>query len=289
MADIIIKGGKVVNNPDGSIHIVFDQPEVPSLPTVPVEPTPEPVKEFDFGLGYSTGKEVKVLGESFMSQTSNNTHSLLTAINSNSPVFRFQVNPGDVWESDKKNKNRERSEFYHKGANYPNDKDTWISYAFKVEGDNAFTLKKDDFIYLGQCHASPDDKDIASNPVFGLKFSGVDQIELVTSSTSVKTHTSKPKSVSRGIFTINRKDWNYIVIRVKFSPTKGEIQLWLNGKEMVNFANIGIGYNDNTGPYWKFGVYRSPSQDKIAVQYANMEIGRNESLQDRILKPLKIE
>jgi len=288
MTTIFLEGTKLVSLPDGNCKIVPDVPETPTTPTVPTTPPIVKTPELKFGSGLPTGETVEILGETFMMQSPGLKHSITKAVNVKAPVYRCEVNKGEIWSNDKTNSYRERAEFYLKGANFPTDKDVWISYGIKIEKGDNFNVSSTDFVYLGQCHASEDKGDVASNPVFGLKFDGVDKLELVTSSATAKIHTEKPKAVSRGIFQVERGVWHQVVIRVKFNPTKGEIQLWLNGKEMIKFSNIGIGYPDTTGPYWKFGIYRSPMNKKLAVSYANMEVSKTESLKDRILNPLAI-
>ncbi|MGJ3247050.1 MAG: heparin lyase I family protein [Elainellaceae cyanobacterium] len=49
--------------------------------------------------------------------------------------------------------------------------------------------------------------------------------------------------------------WHRFVYHHKFDITgKGILEVWHNGKQYSN-SNIVLGYNDQKGPYWKFGAY----------------------------------
>lgn len=285
MPKIIINNAKWKVNADGDLEVTFDEP------VVVVPPVVKPVVDFKWlgGFEKDDATQQKIHGETFVIQSPKKSHSVMKA-DAEYPIYRFTVNSNENWSGDKNNKDRERSEMYLKGANFARDKDIWITYSFRLPEEGARLIDKSkEFIYLGQAHASEDKGDVASNAVFGFLFDGKDEFEIVTSSATEKIHTVKPKAASRGKFKVVRGEWTNIVMRVRFSPTNGQFQLWKNGKEVVNLKNIGIGYNDTTGPYWKFGVYRTPMSNKITVDYANMEVGKNESLESRINNPLPIK
>ncbi len=147
----------------------------------------------------------------------------------------------------------------------------------------------DEFCYVTQYHASEDDGDISSAPVVGLKFSGKDQLELVTASATDKIHKEKPKQITRKIVTFPRGVINMVLLRIQFHPTDGQIQFWLNGKEELNISGIGTSYNDSTGPYFKGGLYSSEANHQMKVFYFNLEIGRKQSLFSRLANPLPIQ
>ncbi|KAA6432632.1 hypothetical protein FEM33_23190 [Dyadobacter flavalbus] len=236
----------------------------------------------------NAGTILSMFDKSYMTQTANKEWSLQKAMNKTSPLYRAVVNAGEVWSGDYTNKYRERSEFYMKGAQMPYDQDVWLSFAIKIEPGEALTLEPSDFCYLGQFHASEDEGDISSPPVLGFRLEGLDTFKAFTCSTTVTPHTVSPKSFLRGTSQFTRGIWHKNVMRIRFSPTNGQFQWWKDGVELVNISNIGIGYPDETGPYWKFGIYRSPMPQTVAVEYANMEVQFNTSLESRITNPLLI-
>lgn len=219
-----------------------------------------------------TGTSVVIFNEAYLSQTANKPWSLQYAVNKSAPVYRFQVNSGDVWSGDRSNKNRERSELYRKGAQVPYDKDVWLRFAIRIAPGEALTLGASDFCYIGQFHASEDSGDISSPPVLGFRLEGMDTVKAYTCSTTDNPHKVSPKSILRGTTNFTRGKWIKNVVRVRFSPTKGSLQWWADGKEICNVSDIGCGYPDAVGPYWKFGVYRSPAPQTFIVEYANMEV-----------------
>ncbi|KAA6438503.1 hypothetical protein FEM33_17605 [Dyadobacter flavalbus] len=236
----------------------------------------------------SSGTMLSMFDKTFMIQTPNKQWSLQKAINKSSPLYRAQVNAGEVWSGDYTNKYRERSEFYMKNAQMPYDQDVWLSFAIKIEPGEALNLDPSDFCYLGQFHASEDEGDISSPPVLGFRLEGLDTIKAYTCSTTITPHTISPKAFLRASGQFTRGIWHKNVMRIRFSPTDGQFQWWKDGVELVNISGIGIGYPDAVGPYWKFGIYRSPMPQTVAVEYANMEVQYNTSLESRITDPLLI-
>ncbi|KAA6438501.1 hypothetical protein FEM33_17595 [Dyadobacter flavalbus] len=236
----------------------------------------------------ASGTMLTMFDKLYNTQTPNKQWSLQKAINKTSPVYRVEVNAKEVWTGDYTNQYRERSEFYLKNYQMPYDRDVWLSFAIKIEPGAPLTLEPSEFCYIGQFHASEDPGDISSPPVLGLRLDGLDTANVYTCATTENPHTKSPKSVLRGTTQFTRGIWHKNVMRIRFSPTKGQLQWWKDGKELVNIANIGLGYPDATGPYWKFGVYRSPMPEKVVIQYANMEVQHSSSLQSRIANPLLI-
>ncbi|GGB97703.1 phage head spike fiber domain-containing protein [Dyadobacter sediminis] len=236
----------------------------------------------------NSGIMLSMFDRTYMTQTPNKQWSLQKAINKSCPLYRAQVNAGEVWSGDYTNKYRERSEFYMKNAQMPYDQDVWLSFAIKIEPGEALTLDPSDFCYLGQFHASEDEGDISSPPVLGFRLEGLDTFKIFTCSTTVTPHTVSPKAFLRASSQFTRGIWHKNVMRIRFSPTDGQFQWWKDGVELVNVSGIGIGYPDAIGPYWKFGIYRSPMPQTVAVEYANMEVQSNTSLESRITDPLLI-
>lgn len=232
---------------------------------------------------------VLIFGTEYNAQTPNKPWSLQKAFNKTSPTFRLQVKAGDRWIGDNKGtKSRERSELYLKNADLPYNQDTWLSFSIKIDPGEALNLSAVDFCYIGQFHASEDAQDISSAPVLGLRLEGLDTIRIYTCSTTDNPHTVSPPAVPRASSNFTRGIWHRIVVRARFSPTNGELQWWKNGQEILNITGIGMGFPDNVGPYWKFGIYRSAMPQTVAVEYANMELSYTTSLISRVTEPLII-
>ncbi|GGB88123.1 phage head spike fiber domain-containing protein [Dyadobacter sediminis] len=235
-----------------------------------------------------SGTTVPLFNEVYYTQSPSKSWSMQKAVNKTAPIFRAQVNSNDVWSGDANNQDRERSELYLKNANLPFNRDIWLSFAIRIAPGTALNLESADFCYLGQFHASEDDRDISSPPLLGIRLEGLDTIKVFTCSTTDNPHYKSPKSILRGTTQFERGVWHKNVMRIRFSPTNGQLQWWKDGQELVNLSGIGIGYPDEVGPYWKFGIYRSPMSNTIAVEYANMEVDSVNSLLSRINNPLII-
>ncbi|WP_138481436.1 phage head spike fiber domain-containing protein [Dyadobacter bucti] len=232
---------------------------------------------------------VTMMDNLFMAQTPNKSWSLQQAQNKNSPIFRFQVNSGDKWSGDVGNvKDKERCEFYMKNADLPFDKDVWLSYAIKIAPGSILNLLPVEWCYLGQMHATEDKGEMSTGPVLGFRLEGSDTISAYTASSLENPIKTAPKYIFRGSSKFARGVWHKVVVRMRFSPTKGQLQWWQNGKEIINISNIGMGYVDRLGPYWKFGIYRSAVSPTLTVEYANMEVEYNSSLFSRVAQPLVI-
>jgi hypothetical protein len=232
---------------------------------------------------------VTMMGDLYMAQTPNKSWSLQQAQNKKSPIFRFQVNSGDKWSGDIGNvKNKERCEFYMKNADLPFDKDVWLSYAIKIAPGSNLNLSPIEWCYLGQMHATEDKGEMSTGPVLGFRLEGSDTISVYTASSLENPIKTAPKYILRASSKFARGVWHKVVVRMRFSPTKGQLQWWQNGKEIINISGIGMGYVDKLGPYWKFGIYRSAVSPTLSVEYANMEVDYSNSLISRVTQPLVI-
>lgn len=299
----VFDGVNVVHRSETEIDIM-PVGAIPVPSPNPVDPLPSPVPGYgpmkdpfklEFASGLTSGKAISMNGLTLMTQSPGLGHSLRPLTNLKG--FRVELsNEREQWEQDANNKERQRSEVYSKGSNFPQNKDVIVSFAIKIEEGEILDLSNGGFAYINQFHASedndgPNKKDTASAPPVGLKLTGYDTIELVTSSATDKYHTDKPESITRGHFTLERGVWHRIVIRIIFNPTKGEVQIWKNGVEVLFVKDIGTSYVDTNGPYWKAGIYRSKMKQKIAILFANLEAEKDGSkkLLSRVSKPLELK
>jgi hypothetical protein len=232
---------------------------------------------------------VPILGQSYMSQTPNKSWSLMKATNRTAPVFRFEIRSGDRWSGDLSSpKIKERCEFYAKNGDLPYDKDVWLSYSIRIAPGQTSPMLDTDFCLLGQFHATEDSGEMSTGPVLGIRLEGADKLAVYSAASLQNPMRTAPTYVKRATATYTRGIWHTVVMRIRFSPTRGQLQWWQNGKEIVNLSGIGIGYVDSQGPYWKFGIYRMAKPQTLIVDYANMEITSTASLYSRIAKPLAI-
>jgi hypothetical protein len=70
-----------------------------------------------------------------------------------------------------------------------------------------------------------------------------------------------------------RNAWNDFIIQAKWScQSDGFVNVWWNGRQVVRYSGP-VGYNDDFGPYFKFGLYRDDSDQTYVVYFNHVSIG----------------
>lgn len=84
--------------------------------------------------------------------------------------------------------------------------------------------------------------------------------------------------------------WNTFLCHHRFDPTgdTGLVEIWFNGQRFA-LENINVGFNDQTGPYWKFGFYyyegKSDFESRVAL-FDDVRIGDS---REEVTKGMQIE
>jgi len=198
--------------------------------------------------------------------------------------MRFEVHPLDAWKNDK-GLSRNRAELKSSTVYAPGE-DVWFSYQVKVQGGPTSTARS---CILGQFHHTKDPWDPGGSPPFAINlFPKTNTLRFVKRYSAEKKTTSTVDSVMYETAPIQRNRWMHIVGHIVFGwQGDGTVELWLDGRKIVDLPHTSIGYNDVIGPYWKFGIYRAESPETMVVEYANMELGSS-SLLDRVSHPLPV-
>lgn len=89
-------------------------------------------------------------------------------------------------------------------------------------------------------------------------------------------HTTSQKIMNLGAAPFDR--WVDYVVHVKWDPTgkKGLLEVWQDGRLIVNEQNISIGYLQVSKPYWKVGIYAwtgKASHAERTLLYDDIRIG----------------
>ncbi len=84
-------------------------------------------------------------------------------------------------------------------------------------------------------------------------------------------------------------EWVDYVARVKWDATSntGILEIWQDGKQIVDEQNINIGYRELVKPYWKIGIYAWTGKSKYAervLYYEEVRIG-NTTATYEMVKP----
>jgi hypothetical protein len=67
--------------------------------------------------------------------------------------------------------------------------------------------------------------------------------------------------------------WNDFVVQVNWSDNQdGFVNVWWNGKQIVEYRGP-VGYELNTGPEFKFGLYHSDSDQTLVAYYNQVKSG----------------
>jgi hypothetical protein len=192
-------------------------------------------------------------------------------------IYRIEVRQGEGRDSDRL-KRHERAELGGV-ARYPYGTDVWVAYSLKVEKQPL--LHEHQRVVIGQFHGH------SGSPSMSVRLNqGKLQIQSLTNDrpdrprgTSVTEHHESEVECDR---------WYGIVIRARFGTSRRAIlQVWLDGRLIVDRQDFNLGYTTGTEVYWKFGVYRNTHPGIHALQFANMEVGTT-SLRSRVEHPRKI-
>ncbi len=68
--------------------------------------------------------------------------------------------------------------------------------------------------------------------------------------------------------------WTDFVLHVKFSlEKKGVVELWQDGRKVLDIKDIDLGYNDVVGPYPSWGLYSYKGPEKRVIYFDEITIG----------------
>jgi hypothetical protein len=72
--------------------------------------------------------------------------------------------------------------------------------------------------------------------------------------------------------------WTDFVVHVKLSlKGQGLLQVWMDGKLVVDQKNINIGYNDDIGPYPSWGIYSYNGKNKRVLFFDEIYVGNEKA------------
>lgn len=234
------------------------------------------------GSVFLSGERAVVNGERYTVQSPERPWSL--SVYPTQGYSRFELRPGDVWENDARLHPDGRQRVSMRGQTFwPENTDVWFSYALRTSGLPATwtqltSLRQD--LESGETPGKPD-------PFSLIVRNG--QLLIETRSDTRALTTSQVDQVARYTMPMFEPNtWQNIVVRVAFDPHgNGRLTFWLNGVQRYDSGAIPIGYNDQRGPYFKYGLYRGGSDQTSVAEFANVEIGTS-SLLGRVTDPLPL-
>lgn len=223
---------------------------------------------------------------------SNNRTAFLTgkskpwALNSfaNGKIYRFEVRAGDVAQDSDVSNGNERSEIKSNAFKFSaGTEPIWLSWAFMVEKGSPIT---NNFNIIGQVHNTSDLGEPYLRPPLVLSLGRGDKLQLNTIADTRRISDDKSPVVTRWSSTIERGRWYRVVLKVIMSPLKGHLTFWLDGDKVFDEPTA-VGYNDEQGPYFQYGIYREATRETLAILYQNVEAG-SANLEGRVANPLPL-
>ncbi len=187
-------------------------------------------------------------------------------------LLRFELRKDELW-TDVTGKKSYRSEIDIRDKPAMKSK-KWYRFSLLLSAD--FPIE-DNRLILAQWHGR--DKwwlgETNKSPVLAFRFrNGEFSIRLLHSTERiVKDVDNVPseKLFKTKEFSLNK--WNEFVINVKWSyETDGFVNIWWDNRQIVQY-NGAVGYNDNTGPYFQFGIYRDSTSKTYVSYMKDIELG----------------
>ncbi len=195
---------------------------------------------------------------------------------------RFELRGRDQWQNDVDLFDDGRQRVALRGTTgWPIKTDVWFAYSLRWSGALPGTWSQ-----LTSFHSALEPREVRGKPdPFSFSVARGRFTISTRSDTRLLTR-SKADTVARYSMPMFPADtWQQIVVRIRFDPSgRGRLVFWLNGRQRYDSGPIPIGYNDEGGPYFKFGLYRSASDRRTVAEFANVEIG-TDSLLDRVSEP----
>ncbi len=220
----------------------------------------------------------KYMTNSWILQSADNNYAIQTSSSiSRHPggkSYRFELRKGDVWISQYSAEPSFRAEI---------NTDDFVSinsvqwYGFSMFLPNDFPIE-DNRLVLGQWWARSKTwmGEVSKSPPISQNFrSGVFRIRVRHSSDRILKDTDAPTNTVFEAKNFPLGKWNDFVYQVKWSYKRdGFINIWFNGKQVARYRGP-VGYNDDIGPKFKFGIYRDAS-DQTQIAYFD-EVRRGKS------------
>ncbi len=189
--------------------------------------------------------------------------------------LRFEVRSGDIASLDVQNNHRaERTELSQSRRGEPTQSDIWLSLGLMVEPGPPVTSR---WLVLGQFKAKSDFVGgMSGSPAWAQELDAGDLFRIVarTSPQYPLIHNPAPivLFVDPGF---QRGRVYHFVYHFRYSQTNGRLEAWRDGRKIVDYRGP-LGFVGKQPPYFKFGIYREPAPETVAVHFYNVQIGGQE-------------
>lgn len=187
------------------------------------------------------------------------------------PSLRFELREGEQY-ADLFGKTSFRSEVNARDFP-PTGCVRWYSFSLLLPAD--FPIE-DTRLVLAQWHGA-DKKYLgepARSPSMAFRYSGGRFfITMRHSADRIVRHNAAPSRTLFETAEFARGAWHDFLVQARWSyQDDGIVNVWLNGRQIVQYAGP-VGYNDDWGPYFKFGLYRDDSARTFVAYFNHVMIG----------------
>lgn len=228
---------------------------------------------------------MKPLKTTWITQSPGLAHSIQSVTNvtkNGEASLRFELRKGDIFK-DMFGRTTYRAEVDTK--DFPPMRSVrW--YAFSMYLPEDFP-NEDNWLLLAQWHGV--DKrhlgEVSRIPAMGFAYRrGRFYLQIRHSAERIlKEEDASAKEIPFSTNSLPHGRWNDFVVQAKWSyENDGFVNAWLNGEQIVKYRGP-VGYNDDVGPYFRFGLYHGKT-DKTYVVYFN-QVRSGTSAEEIGLKP----
>jgi len=191
--------------------------------------------------------------------------------------FRFELRNGDFVSDGNKAELRDM-------FSAAMGKEIWYGLSILIPED--FAIEKNNSCVMAQWHDNPDSAygEVPRYPPLAFRYRGHGRFDVTVSYDPEKKRVQKENDAAKikicKIPNFPRGVWHDFVVQVKWShSTDGFLRVWNNRNLIADYTGP-IGYNDESGPYFKFGIYcsNSPPVSKPLIMYHD-EYSRGESFE----------
>ena len=196
--------------------------------------------------------------------------------------------------------------YFKKGKNARLGKTYWYALRVYIPPDWQFD---DDLEVLMQWHAYPDFKkgETWRNPPLSLRVGGgkagpgksyrllvFGDHKEVTPANGVENRYDFAANYDLGSIEADVGVWRTWVFRITWASDKeGSINIWKDGKEIFKLAGQPTAFNDEFGPFFKFGLYKiswknrqgAPGLEERIIYYDDIRIGSGRAAFEDVISP----
>jgi hypothetical protein len=183
--------------------------------------------------------------------------------------LRFELRKGEQWNTSF------RSEV-NTTEHPPMNSVRWYAFSLYLPVD--FPIE-DNRLVLAQWHGADKKErgEVARSPSMAFRYrAGRFYVtDRHTSERIVKDSDTVPETILFQTNSFPLGQWNDFVVQAKWSyQDDGFVNVWWNGKPIVQYCGP-VGYNDDLGPYFKFGIYRDDTDKTYVAYYNQVKFGTN--------------